>query len=65
MRPKSNHDPESPGSKEAKLDALRNAYPEELEVQGDQLRGDAHLKGASPEETEQAANKHPPPPRHG
>jgi hypothetical protein len=71
MRPRRNHDSEPtqsegpPGSKEAKLDALRNAYPEELEIEGDKLRGDAHGKGASPKETEQAANKHPPPPQHG
>jgi hypothetical protein len=61
MRPKSNHDPEPPGSKDAKLDALRNAHPEELEVLGDKLRGEARRKGASAEETEQAANKPPPP----
>jgi hypothetical protein len=74
VRPKRNHDSEPtqptqseapPGSKEAKLDSLRNAYPEKLDVQGDKLRGDAHEKGASPEETERAANTQPPPPRHG
>jgi hypothetical protein len=54
-----------PGSKEAKLDALRNAYPEELEVQGDELRGDARQAGASPKETDKAANTPPSPPRGG
>jgi hypothetical protein len=53
------------GAKEAKLDALREAYPEELEVQGDKLRGDARREGASPEEAERAANRKPAPPRHG
>jgi hypothetical protein len=52
-------------SKEAKLDALRNAYPEELEVQGDELRGDARQAGASPKETDKAANTPPSPPQGG
>jgi hypothetical protein len=55
----------SPGSKAAKLDALRNAYPEELEVQGDELRGDARRAGASPKETDKAANTPPSPPQGG
>jgi hypothetical protein len=55
----------SPDSKEAKLDALRNAYPEELEVQGDDLRGDARQAGASPKETDKAANTPPSPPQGG
>jgi hypothetical protein len=53
------------GSKEATLDALRDAYPEELEVQGDALRGDARQAGASPKETDKAANKPPSPPPGG
>jgi hypothetical protein len=57
--------PVETGSKEAKLEALREAYPEELEVQGDKLRGDARRKGASPEEAERAANRNPPTPPHG
>src|ERR1700680_2829594 len=52
-----------PDSKEAKLGALRNAYPEELEVQGDELRGDARQAGASPKETDKAANTPPSPPQ--
>jgi hypothetical protein len=58
-------EPVEPGSKKAKIDALHNAYPEELEVQGDKLRGDARRKGASPEEAERAARKNPPTPQHG
>jgi hypothetical protein len=54
-----------PPSKEAKLDALRNAYPEELEVQGDELRGDARQAGASPKETDKAANTPPSSPPGG
>ena len=58
-------EPVEAGSKRGKLDALRNAYPEELEVQGDKLRDDARRKGASPEEAERAARKNPPTPQHG
>jgi hypothetical protein len=53
------------GAKEAKLDALRDAYPEELEVQGDELRSDARQAGASPKETDKAANTPPLPPPGG
>ena len=45
--------------KERALNALRQAYPEELALHGDRLRGDARKAGASWEEIEEAENAHP------
>ena len=52
-------DPASLSDKERALDALRQAYPEDLALHGDKLRGDARRAGASWEEIEAAENTHP------
>jgi hypothetical protein len=51
-------------AKERALEALRQAYPEDLKLVGDELRGAARRAEASWEEIEEAENTHPryPPP---
>jgi hypothetical protein len=48
-----------PTAKERALEALRQAYPEDLKLVGDKLRGDARRAEASWEEIEEAENTHP------
>jgi hypothetical protein len=53
-------DPDEPTTdKDRALEALRQAYPEDLALKGDRLRSDARWAGASLAEIEEAENTHP------